>query len=89
METYLSVKQAAELLQVHPETILRMIRRGDLAHVKVGTIYRISRDDIKPRRNPKPARQSAVDESPLARFVSPEWRAGRSTSEPSHGRRGG
>jgi excisionase family DNA binding protein len=69
----LTVREASELLRVHPETILRMIRRGDLPAIKCGTVYRISTDDLRPQRAVV-TRTEVVDESPLAKFVRPEWR---------------
>jgi excisionase family DNA binding protein len=85
MEQFLTVAQAAERLQVHPETVRRMIRRGDLPFVKVGTRYRIDPADLATQRNEKIVR--AKPETPLSRFATPEWRnAGRSDDAP-HGRR--
>lgn len=72
--TLLTVDETAAELRVHPETVRRMIRRGEIAAIKIGSVYRLSLDDLKPvRREPTP-RASVVDESPLARFVRPEWR---------------
>jgi excisionase family DNA binding protein len=42
----LSVEAAAERLQLHPKTVLRFIREGRLAAVKVGKAYRIQRADV-------------------------------------------
>lgn len=78
----LTVDEAAKYLKVHRETILRMIRRGDLAAFKVGTTYRISPDEFAPTRRPKP-----VAEKPevlrLSRFARPEWRRQPSSATPS------
>ena len=43
----LSVKQVAALLNIHPEVVRRHIRSGDLQAVKVGKLFRISRDNVK------------------------------------------
>lgn len=40
---YLTVYEAAELLRVHPQVIYRMIKAGDLPHLRVGRVYRIPR----------------------------------------------
>lgn len=71
----LTVLEAAERLNVHPETIRRMIRRGELGAMKIGHVYRINPDDLTPTRV-EVARPAAAPEpaSPLARFVQPEWR---------------
>lgn len=73
--TLLTVDEAAELLNVHRETIRRQIRKGALPAVRIGTVYRISVDDLTPIRAVA-ARPVMVAESasPLARFVRPEWR---------------
>lgn len=74
MEQYLTVDEAAKLLRVHPETIRRMIRRGDLPFIRVGKTYRIDSSDIRTQRNPKPRRIERPDHSPLARYARPEFR---------------
>ena len=33
---YLTVAEAAELLRVHPQVVYRMVRAGDLDHLKAG-----------------------------------------------------
>lgn len=42
----LTVDQVAQELQVHPETIRRLIRTQELRATRVGTIYRIKRTDL-------------------------------------------
>lgn len=42
----LTPQQVAEFLQVEPQTIWRMIRRGELPAMKVGRVYRISKSDF-------------------------------------------
>lgn len=44
MDTFLTVKEAAELLRVNPMTIYRAVKEGKLPHVKVRNSIRISRD---------------------------------------------
>ena len=39
----LTIPEAAELLGVHPETVARQLRAGQLPGVKVGTVWRIPR----------------------------------------------
>lgn len=74
MTTLLTVDEAAELLNVHKETIRRQIRKGALPAIKVGTVYRISVDDLTPTRAEAAPPAARQDDSPLARFVRPEWR---------------
>lgn len=70
----LTVDEAATRLNVHPETIRRMIRRGELAAVKAGAVYRIPENELAPKRAEPTPRASVDDPSPLARFARPEWR---------------
>lgn len=42
----LRIDDAARLLDVHPETIRQMVRRGDLASVRVGRLLRIPRHSL-------------------------------------------
>jgi putative molybdopterin biosynthesis protein len=48
-----SIRQTADLLGVHYNTVYRMVRRGELEAYKVGRIIRISDEDIEEwkRRN--------------------------------------
>lgn len=41
-----TVEQAAEGLQLHPKTVLRLIREGRLKAAKIGKAYRIQRSDL-------------------------------------------
>ncbi len=43
LEPALTTKQAAELLNVNPKTVLRLIQRGQLPARKVGRVWRLSR----------------------------------------------
>ena len=44
---YLTVNQVAELLQVHWQSVLNYIKRGELNAVKLGRGYRISRKSLE------------------------------------------
>ena len=46
---FLTTEQAAELLNVHPNTILRWIKSGKLPSSQIGKQYRIPRDAIENR----------------------------------------
>ena len=43
---WVSVNDAAELLSVHPTTLRRMLRRGELPAIRVGKLWRIDIDAV-------------------------------------------
>ena len=45
-ETYYTVEQIAQMLQMHPKTVQRYIREGKLRAVKVGKGWRIGGHDL-------------------------------------------
>jgi len=71
MEKFYTVAEVATILGVHPETISRMVRVGDITHARIGrrvvfsradlddfiaaNTYRLSQDGV-PRRLPRPAK---------------------------------
>jgi excisionase family DNA binding protein len=46
MENLLSINTAAAQLDCHPETLRRIIRRGELTAVKVGRDWRVRETDL-------------------------------------------
>lgn len=46
-EKFLTTDQVAEILQVHPYTILKFVKEGKLKGVKLGRVYRILESDVK------------------------------------------
>jgi excisionase family DNA binding protein len=42
-----TVERAAEVLQLHPKTVLRLIREGRLRATKIGKSYRVLRSDLE------------------------------------------
>lgn len=46
IERFLTTEQVANILQVHPFTILKFIREGKLKGIKLGRVYRIKESDI-------------------------------------------
>ncbi len=46
MDNLFSINTAAARLDCHPETLRRIIRRGDLAAVKVGRTWRVRESDL-------------------------------------------
>jgi len=46
MENLFSINTAAARLECHPETLRRIIRRGELTAVKVGRSWRVRESDL-------------------------------------------
>lgn len=44
--TFLKVEQVARKLKVHPETVRRLVRRGELPYVPIGRQIRIAHDTL-------------------------------------------
>ena len=63
MEMLLTVEQAAERLQLHPETVRRQLQRGELRAIKRGRVWRV----------PESALGEAAPEA--AEISTPETRA--------------
>lgn len=47
IEKFFTTEQVANILQVHPFTILKFIKEGKLKGVKLGRVYRIMESDVK------------------------------------------
>jgi len=45
-ETILTPEQVAQILQMHPFTVLKFIKQGRLKASKLGRVYRIRRSDV-------------------------------------------
>mgnify|MGYP006439805053 CR=1 FL=1 len=64
MEKYLTSEQVAQILQIHPFTVLKYLKNGTLGGVKMGRVYRIKESDVekflqsmaigKPEQKPEP-----------------------------------
>lgn len=46
-EKFLTTDQVAEILQVHPFTILKFLKDGRLNGIKLGRVYRIKQSDVE------------------------------------------
>lgn len=46
-EKFFTTEQVANILQVHPFTILKFIKQGKLKSIKLGRVYRTKESDIK------------------------------------------
>ena len=45
-ENMLSVKELAEILKVHQNTIFKAIKQGKIRAIKIGAVYRISQEEL-------------------------------------------
>lgn len=46
IEPFLTTEQVANILQVHPFTILKFLKEGKLRGIKLGRVYRIKESDV-------------------------------------------
>lgn len=46
IEKFLTTEQVANILQVHPFTILKFIKEGKLKGIKLGRVYRMKESDV-------------------------------------------
>lgn len=46
--TLLTIQEASEQLRCHPATIRRMIKRGEIAAVRIGKIWRVDAQAVTP-----------------------------------------
>jgi excisionase family DNA binding protein len=56
----LTVEQVATILQVHWQSVLNYIKRGDLVAVRLGRGYRIERKDLDKFLNERSTREEKV-----------------------------
>lgn len=47
IEKFFTTEQVANILQVHPFTILKFIKEGKLRGIKLGRVYRIKESDVQ------------------------------------------
>ena len=47
IERFFTTEQVANILQVHPFTILKFIKEGKLKCIKIGRVYRIKESDVR------------------------------------------
>ena len=43
---YMSIKEVADFLALHPNTIYRLCKQGDIPSIKFGTTIRINKEDL-------------------------------------------
>lgn len=46
-DSFLTVQQTAELLNVSPDTVRTLVHRGDITGIKIGRQYRIAPDLLR------------------------------------------
>jgi len=79
IERFFTTEQVANILQVHPFTILKFIKSGKLKGIKIGRVYRIKESDVRrflgedveaeeskdkdPKGDSKPEKEELPDES--------------------------
>ena len=73
MEMLLTVEQAAERLQLHPETVRRQLKRGELRAIKRGRIWRVPESALM-ENAPKPIK--ADTPQTRAAVILAEFRSG-------------
>lgn len=67
IEKFLTTEQVANILQVHPFTILKFLKAGKLRGVKLGRVYRIKESDVQAfleSRMTRGARQNEMPQPP-------------------------
>lgn len=68
VEKMVSLAEAAEIVGVHPVTLRRLIKKGELRAVRVGRQWRVSPADLAPQyqtvEKPAPA-----EREPVGRFT--------------------
>ncbi|MFA5820924.1 MAG: helix-turn-helix domain-containing protein [Candidatus Gracilibacteria bacterium] len=83
IENFLTTEQVANILQVHPFTILKFIKQGKLRGVKLGRVYRIQESEVqrfleertsgrKEAAKPTPAREPEVHDYNISHSEKPQ-----------------
>jgi excisionase family DNA binding protein len=66
MDEILTASEVAELLQIHPRTVYKLVKEGSLPGRKFGGGWRFSRSEIlamvSPQGSPPPARKMHTEE---------------------------
>lgn len=66
MDEILTSEQVAQILQIHPFTVLKFIKQGKLKASKLGRVYRIRRSDVEKFLDSQTEQQTVQDESKTA-----------------------
>ena len=71
IEPFLTTEQVANILQVHPFTILKFLKEGKLRGIKLGRVYRIKESDVREfleHRSTGKSKQTITREAEAAPF---------------------
>lgn len=79
MTRLLTVTEAAEIARVHPNSMRRAIRKGQISAVRVGGQWRVDGDALTPQLIAQPAKPEPVG---FLRFVRPELHRSSSPTLP-------
>jgi excisionase family DNA binding protein len=60
LENYIDVIEASKILDVHPETVKRLIREGKLTAIKFGNKWIIERDRLRVFANTYDGRRGRI-----------------------------
>ncbi len=64
MENLYTISAAAEKLSLHPESLRRIIRSGEVRAVKVGKSWRLRESDLASYIASRPTNQDQADQTP-------------------------
>lgn len=70
IEKFLTTEQVANILQVHPFTILKFLKAGKFRGVKLGRVYRIKESDVQAFLESRMTRSARLNE--MAEMIQPE-----------------
>ncbi len=70
IEKFLTTEQVANILQVHPFTILKFLKAGKLRGVKLGRVYRIKESDVQAFLESRMTRGARLNE--MSEITQPE-----------------
>jgi excisionase family DNA binding protein len=66
MENLYTISTAAAKLSLHPESVRRIIRSGELRAFKVGKGWRLRESDLKSYIDARPTNHDRADQTPAA-----------------------
>jgi excisionase family DNA binding protein len=69
-QNMLTVDETAEYLSLTPETVRRLIRRGELRATKLGKVWRVSREALRRVENAALNAPTKESDNPLARALA-------------------
>ena len=70
MEEMVTVAEGARILGVHPETLRRLIKQGQIPALKVGRSWRLRPSDLVPGFQQAPAPKKAQKKGRFARLAA-------------------